>query len=322
MLKILCDWIVFSLFKMDAGSRIGVAINFFIYDSLKILFLLFIMIAIIGFLRSFIALEKAEKWLSGKKYLANIIASIFGAVTPFCSCSSIPIFLSFVRTNIPLGVTFSFLITSPLINEYLVILMLGSFGFKITLAYVFSGLLIGVFSGIIIGKMHLEKYIEKDIISPNDTAEAYEIKINGLFSRMKFGLNEAVDIVKKLWLWVLVGVGIGALIHNYIPQEAILSVINKTGPFSVPIATAIGVPIYGSCAAIVPIAVVLFKKGVPLGTALAFMMATSALSFPEAIILRRAMKIHLIIMFFLITAISICFTGYFLNYLQPLLVLN
>ena len=170
--------------------------------------------------------------------------------------------------------------------------------------------------------MHLEKYIEKDIISPNDTAEAYEIKINGLFSRMKFGLNEAVDIVKKLWLWVLVGVGIGALIHNYIPQEAILSVINKTGPFSVPIATAIGVPIYGSCAAIVPIAVVLFKKGVPLGTALAFMMATSALSFPEAIILRRAMKIHLIIMFFLITAISICFTGYFLNYLQPLLVLN
>ncbi|MBU0468115.1 MAG: permease [Candidatus Omnitrophica bacterium] len=322
MLKILCDWIVYSLFKIDATSRLGETINFFIYDSIKILFLLFFMIAVIGFLRSFISLKKAEKWLSGKKYFANVLASMFGAVTPFCSCSSIPIFLSFVRTNIPLGVTFSFLITSPLINEYLVILMLGFFGWKITVAYVLSGLFIGVVSGILIGNMKLEKYIEKDMIGPKDTADSYEINITGFRSRIKFGIDEAVDIVKKLWVWILVGVGIGSFIHNYIPEEAISSIISKTGIFNVPIATIIGVPMYGSCAAIVPIAVVLFKKGVPLGTALAFMMATSALSLPEAIILRRAMKIHLIIIFFSITAISICFMGYFLNFLQTFLVLG
>ena len=322
MLKVFCDWVVYTILKIESGSRIGDVLHFFLYDSIKILFLLFSMIAVIGVLRSFISLEKAEKWLSGKKIFANVIASMFGAVTPFCSCSSIPIFLTFIRTNVPLGVTFSFLITSPLINEYLVVLMLGFFGWKITVAYVLSGLFIGVVSGILIGNMKLKKYIEKDIIGPNDTAESYEIKVTGFSSRIKFGIDEAISIVKKLWIWILVGVGIGAFIHNYIPEEAISSVISKTGVFSVPIATIIGVPMYGSCAAIVPIAVVLFKKGVPLGTALAFMMATAALSLPEAIILRRAMKLHLIIIFFSITALSICFTGYLFNFLQSFLALG
>jgi uncharacterized membrane protein YraQ (UPF0718 family) len=277
------------------------------------------MISIIGFLRSFLSQEKIKSWIIGKKGWGNFFAALFGAITPFCSCSSIPIFFSFLEAGIPLGVTFSFLITSPLINEYLVVLMIGFFGWKITLAYCISGMFIGIISGIILGRMHLEKYIEKDIVSA-DTEGACEISKKGIKQRILFGINEANCVIRKLWIWVLVGVGLGALIHNYVPQEIVQAIISKTGIFSVPIATLIGVPMYGSCAAIVPIAVVLFQKGFPLGTALAFMMAVAALSLPEAIMLRRAMKLKLIFIFFSITTLGIIFTGYLFNLLQKILV--
>ncbi len=256
----------------------------------------------------------------GKRGAAgNFYAALFGAVTPFCSCSSIPIFLGFLEAGIPLGVTFSFLITSPLINEYLVILMLGFFGWKITLLYVVSGVLIGVVSGLILGRMNLDQYLVADLIEKrgNDIKEELFPAFTG---RLKFGWDEAVSIAKKIWLWVLVGVGIGAAIHNYIPQEMIQKIISKTGIFSVPIATILGVPMYGSCAAIVPIAVVLFQKGIPLGTALAFMMAVAALSLPEAIMLRRAMRLQLIFIFFGITTLAIIVTGYLFNFLQNILI--
>jgi len=276
------------------------------------------MISVIGFLRSFLSQEKVKTWIIGTKGWGNFFASLFGAITPFCSCSSIPLFISFLDAGIPLGVTFSFLVTSPLINEYLVVLMLGFFGWKITLAYIISGMAIGIITGIILGKMKLEKYIEKDIISGN-TEETCEVKPKGIKQRILFGINEAECIVKKLWIWVLIGVGLGALIHNYVPQEAVQSIVSKTGFFSVPIATLIGVPMYGSCAAIVPIAVVLFQKGFPLGTALAFMMAVAALSLPEAVMLRRAMKLKLIVIFFGITTFGIIFIGYLFNLLQKIL---
>jgi len=211
------------------------------------------------------------------------------------------------------------LITSPLINEYLVVLMLGFFGWKITLAYVISGMILGIFSGVILGKMKLEMYLERDIAGSGDEG-ACKVNRKGIGQRIGFGLNEAKCMIKKLWLWVLVGVGIGALIHNYVPQEAIQSIVNKTGPFSVIIAVLAGVPMYGSCAAIVPIAVVLFQKGFPLGTALAFMMAVAALSLPEAVMLRRAMKLKLIAIFFAITSLGIIFTGYLFNVLVRILV--
>jgi len=317
MLQIITDWLVGSVFGLNPASRLAHSLNFFIYDSVKILLLLFFMIAIIGFLRTYLPQRKVKKWLSGMKMgLGNLSASLFGAVTPFCSCSSIPIFLGFLEAGIPLGVTFSFLITSPLINEYLVVLMWGFFGWKITLAYVISGILIGTLSGIILGKMKLEKHLVKDIIAKN--SEIKDVRHEGMKSRVSFGINESVSILKKLWIWVLVGVGIGAIIHNYVPQEVIQRIINAGGIFTVPIATALGVPMYGSCAAIVPIAVVLFQKGIPLGTALAFMMATAALSLPEAIILRRAMKLKLIAIFFGIVTLAIIFTGYMLNALQGL----
>jgi hypothetical protein len=194
--------------------------------------------------------------------------------------------------------------------------MLGFFGWKITALYVLSGMVLGVIIGLIMGKLGLEKYLEKDIVK---SAELKEQNYLNLKERILFGIDEALSILKKLWIWILVGVGVGAIIHNYIPSEVIQSVISKGGIFTVPIAVLLGVPMYGSCAAIVPIAVVLFNKGVPLGTALAFMMATAALSFPEAIILRRAMKLKLILIFFGIVTLGIIFTGYLFNLLQVLL---
>lgn len=250
--------------------------------------------------------------MSKRKGAGHLIAALFGAITPFCSCSSIPIFLGFLEAGVPLGVTFSFLVTSPLINEYLVVLMLGFFGLKITVIYVISGITLGIISGLILGMMRLERFLEKDLISP-DINTFKKTHYKGLKARMGFGLQEAYSIVSKLWIWVLVGVGVGALIHNFVPEEAIHSAISKVGFLSVPIATLLGVPMYGSCAAIVPVAVVLFNKGIPLGTALAFMMATAALSLPEAILLRRAMKLELIAIFFGIVTIGIIITGYLFN---------
>ena len=319
MLQITVDWFLYNLVGLDSSSRIIQSLNFFIYDSVKILFLLFWMILIIGFIRTYIPQNKIKEWLSGKrKGIGNLMASLFGAATPFCSCSSIPLFISFLEAGIPLGVTFSFLITSPLVNEYLVVLMFGIFGWKITLAYVLSGILIGVIGGLVLGSMKLEKNLVKDLISSNSKVNK-DKEYNGIKKRLLFGLNESLSIIKKLWLWILIGVGIGAIIHNYVPSELIQGLINKGGIFAVPIATIIGVPLYGSCAGIVPIAAALFQKGIPIGTALAFMMAVSALSLPEAVMLRRAMNLKLIAIFFAITALAIIFIGYLLNILQPIL---
>lgn len=319
MLRLIADWLIYGLFRLPPHSRLGEIANFFIYDTLKIILLLFVMISVVGFLRTFLPQEKIKSWLSQKKGLGHLLAAAFGAVTPFCSCSSIPIFISFLKAGVPLGITFSFLITSPLINEYLVVLMLGFFGWKITLAYVVSGMIIGVSCGIILGRMRLEQYIEEDIAGA-DSGALTVTQYKDLKERLQFGLQEALAITKRLWPWILFGVGIGALIHNLVPEEMVQQVVSKAGVFSVPIATLIGVPMYGSCAAIVPIAVVLFQKGFPLGTALAFMMAVAALSLPEAVMLRRAMKLKLIAIFFGITSLAIMLTGYLLNFLQKLLV--
>ncbi len=308
-----------NIFSLDITSRLGGFVNFFIYDSLKIMLLLFVMISIVGYLRTYLPSSKVREWIAKQnKIFGHLLASIFGAITPFCSCSSIPLFLSFLRAGIPMGITFSFLITSPLVNEYLVVLMLGFFGWKITAIYVLSGIIVGVISGMVLGGMKLEKYLVKDI--HNNGKLDKEVMYDGFKERMRFGLGEAVKIVKKLWYWILFGVGLGAVIHNFVPQELIHSVISRTGMFTVPIAVVIGVPMYGSCAAIVPIAVALFQKGIPLGTALAFMMAVSALSLPEAIILRRAMNLRLIAAFFGIVAAGIIVIGYLINALSGWMV--
>lgn len=313
------DWFIYDVLSLSPEAPAAGMVHFFIYDTIKILLLLFVMIAVIGVLRSFLPQQRLKEWLKGKGMMGNFYAALFGAVTPFCSCSSIPIFLGFMKAGAPLGVTFSFLITSPIINEYLVVLMLGFFGWKITAVYVAAGILVGILGGWILEKMKLERFLEQDIAGEGQSNFQMPV-FQGLVSRIRFGIHESVSIIKKIWIWVVVGVGIGALIHNYVPREAIESIMKTTGVFSVPLAVLIGVPIYGSCAAIVPIAVVLFQKGVPLGTAMGFMMAVSALSLPEAIMLRRAMKLPMIGAFFLVVTIYIIIIGYLLNFLQPMLI--
>jgi len=224
-----------------------------------------------------------------------------------------------VSAGISLGVTFTFLIVSPLINEYLVVLMAASFGWKIAVLYVISGLTIGITAGIILGKLRLEKYINTDLFTNQYDVDNTTTEYPDFNSHLKYGYNEALSITIKIWYWVVVGVGVGAFIHNYVPQETIQSIIEKAGVFGVPVAIILGVPMYGSCAAIVPIAVALFQKGVPLGTALSFMMAIAALSIPEAIMLRRAIKLQLILIFFAITTVAIIITGYLFNILQVLM---
>ena len=306
------DWI-----GMDPESRLTGAIHFFLYDTIKIFWLLAVMIFAIGVVRTWLPEQRLKQWMSRGGLWGNLIAALFGAITPFCSCSSIPIFISLLKAGVPLGITFSFLITSPIINEYLVVLMAGEFGLPVTVAYVASGLLIGTLGGAVLGKLKLEKHLESDIIaSAAENSQEVEYTFQ---KRLRYGFEEAISVIKQIWLWVLVGVGIGAFIHNYVPQETIHGLMEATGIFSVPIATALGVPMYGSCAAIVPIAVVLFQKGIPLGTALAFMMAMAALSLPEAIMLRRIMRLKLIAIYFAITALAIIFTGYLLNALAQFL---
>lgn len=317
MLLELTDALLYDLLGLDPDSRFHSAIHFFFYDTVKIFFLLAVMIFAIGVIRTWLPDEKLKRWMSSGGIWGNLVATLFGAITPFCSCSSVPIFISLLKAGAPLGVTFSFLITSPLINEYLVILMAGEFGLPIALAYVISGLIVGTSAGIILGRMKLERYLENDILS---SASANEETVKHTWkTRLKYGWDEAVSVIRQIWLWVLVGVGIGAFIHNYVPEEMIRNMMSATGIFSAPIATFLGVPMYGSCAAIVPVAVVLFEKGIPLGTALAFMMGMAALSLPEAIMLRRTMKLPLIAIFFGITSVGIIATGYLLNALAPML---
>ncbi|MBT5925836.1 MAG: permease [Verrucomicrobia bacterium] len=311
MLLRITDLLIYDWIGLDPESRFGGTVHFFVYDTCKIFLLLAVMVFTIGFIRTYLPEHKLKRWMSAGGLWGNGIAALFGAITPFCSCSSIPIFISLLKAGVPLGVTFSFLITSPIINEYLVILMAGEFGIPITAAYVTSGLLIGTIAGAVLGRMKLEHFLENDITS--STGHEEQVIDHTFGSRVRFGYFESISVIRQIWIWVMVGVGVGAFIHNYVPQETIHRLMSATGIFSVPIATILGVPMYGSCAAIVPIAVVLFEKGIPLGTALAFMMAMAALSLPEAIMLRRTMHLPLIALYFGITTVAIILTGYLLN---------
>lgn len=294
-------------------GRLADTITFFIYDSIKIIFLLAVMIAAISYLRTYVPPSKIKAWLSKGKYgSSNLVASFLGAATPFCSCSSIPLFLSMLKAGVPIGTAFSFIITSPILNEYLVVIMLTFFGWKITVAYAVLGIAIGTLSGLILGKMNIKHLIEEDFKN-NLKDEVFKTQK----ARLKSAYKETLKLLKKLWYWVVAAVALGALIHNYVPENLIHNLVAKTGALGVPLAVILGVPMYASCAAIIPVAFVLFSKGIPLGTTLAFMMATSALSFPEAIILRRAMKLKLIGIFFGIVTIGIIVIGYVMNILQP-----
>ncbi len=332
------DWLFYDLAGLNPEVVWIAALHFFVYDTVKIFLLLAVMIFLIGVGRSFLPESTLRRWMGSRGPWGYVIAAVFGAVTPFCSCSSIPIFISLLKAGVPLGVTFSFLITSPIINEYLVILLANSFGIPITIAYVASGLTIGIGAGMILNRLHLDQWLEKDLLAPSkltaelamagpgsaspdgEMGETAPAKAPALTwaQRLRIGYDEAATIIRQIWVWVLVGVAIGAAIHNFVPRESLEGIMAATGIFSVPLATLLGVPLYGSCAAIVPVAVALFDKGIPLGTALAFMMAMAALSIPEAVMLRRVIRLPLIGLFFGITTIGIMLVGYLLNLLSAL----
>ncbi len=283
--------------------------------------MLFVAVSLFSFLRTYISKEKIEKYLGKKSFKNYFIASFFGAITPFCSCSSIPIFVSFIKTQVPIGIAFAFLITSPITNQYLFSMMLGLFGYKISILYVLNGILIGSICGMIFDRMRLEKYILEDIKKSSltqcrENKEEYFLSIT---DRLRYGVKESFELIKKLWLWIVISVFIAAVLEAYLPKQKIEAIISKAGFWDVPIAVALGVPIYASCVSILPVAYVLFTKGLPLGTTLSFLMSTSALCLPEAIILRRIMKTKLILIFFGFVSISITITGYLFNFLERLI---
>ena len=311
------NYFTYQILPLNPETGVGSILNFFLYDVIKILSLLFIMISILGVVRSYLPEKKIKTWIENRNpILGHFAASLFGAITPFCSCSSVPIFVSFIKAEFPLGVAFSFLITSPILNEYLFVLMTGYFGIKVAIMYAITGILLGTAVGLIFSKIGLEKYLVKDLAEPKQCCSGSKKEVELVFKdRVVFGINEGASIVKKIWKWVFFGIAVGAAIHNYIPTETIQNAVGAGGIFAVPLSVLLGVPLYGSCAAIVPIAVVLFNKGLPLGTALAFMMAVSALSLPEAIILKRVMSQKLISIFFSVVFVGIISIGYLFNHI-------
>ncbi|CAF29758.1 permease [Methanococcus maripaludis] len=307
-------YIVENILNMSMDTAIGSSVHFFIYDSLKIVILLSIMIFSISYIRSYFPPEKTKKILERYSGVSgNIMASLLGTVTPFCSCSSVPIFIGFIEAGVPLGVTLSFLITSPIVNEAAFAVLLASFGWQIAMIYVVSGVIIGVVGGLIIGKLGMENQVEEYVYSIRSRAR--KIKELTQKERLKFAYDSTRDIVKRVWLYILIGIGIGAIIHGYAPEEVLAKYAGPENPLAVIFATIIAVPLYSNALGTIPIAEALIGKGVGIGTALAFMMATTALSFPEAVLLRKVIKPKLIAVFFGITSIAIVITGYLFNIL-------
>ena len=299
--------------KIDTTSPLYSATNFFIYDSIKILILLAVIIFIVSFIRTYFAPEKVRLYLAKKnKYLGNVLASLLGIITPFCSCSAVPLFLGFVEAGVPLGATFSFLVASPMINEVALVMLLGMFGFKIAIIYIISGLLIAIFSGIIIDRLKMENLLA-DFVLKNKINNTFEITDKSFKERISYANYYTLDIIKKVWLYVLIGIGIGAWIHGYVPADFLAKYAGSDNWFAVPLVTLIGIPLYSNAAGIIPLIGALTEKGVAMGTALSFMMAVTALSLPEFIILKKVMKTKLIIIYASIVGLGIIFTGYLFN---------
>ena len=314
-IQIFANWLVYSLFNLQQGSVIGGAINFFIYDSIKIFILLAVIIFAVSYIRTYLAPEKVKKILSKKiEIFGNMTASTVGIFTPFCSCSAVPLFIGFIESGVPLGITFSYLIAAPLINEVAAVLLWGLFGWKIALLYIASGWIISVIAGFILGKMHLEKYVE-DYVYKIKIKQDLKLEKKTQKERVKDAYDEVKSIIKKVFPYVLIGIAIGAFIHGYAPENLLTQIAGKGNWLAVPIAVLIGVPLYSNAAGVIPIVSSLIEKGLPLGTALAFMMAVVALSLPEIIILRKVLKTKLLIIYVAIVTAGIIFTGYLFNWI-------
>lgn len=313
------DWLVYDLINLDRNAHLAKALNFFIYDSVKILLLLVIVIFFMGIVNSYFPIDRVKNFLSRNKLfgLEYLMASLFGVVTPFCSCSSVPLFIGFVRGGIPLGVTFSFLITSPLVNEVAIGLFVGLFGLKTTIIYVISGVLLGTISGMILSKLKLEKHLSPWVLEVLANAQRdqdlFQQEKQSLLQRLPIIWAEVINILKGVIPYVLVGIAIGGLMHGYIPNGFFEQYMSKDNLLAVPIATLMAVPMYSNASGVLPIVQVLVAKGIPLGTAIAFMMGVVGLSLPEAMLLKKVMTIKLIGIFFGIVTVCIIISGYLFN---------
>lgn len=313
-LQPISDFIVDNIFRMTKGAHLTETIRFFIFEVPKVMLLLVLIIFFVGIVRTFFTPEKTRKALEGKSlFTGNIMAALLGIVTPFCSCSAIPLFLGFVEAGIPIGVTFSFLIAAPMVNEVAVILLLGMFGWKVTLIYVVTGLLIAVLSGFIIEKLKLQKYVAEWVFQvKTGNQDEEDVKLS-VYKRVQSGYKSVKEIVGKIWLYIVIGVGIGAGAHGYVPEDFLGSLLGEGNWYGVPLAIVLGVPMYSNAAGIIPIVSVLIEKGVSLGTALAFMMSVIALSLPEVIILKKVLKWQLIAVFVGVVSTGIIIVGYVFN---------
>lgn len=321
MIQNFADWLVFSIIGLDNETAFGSAVNFFVYDSIKILLLLFLISALMGIVNAYFPVERLRNYLSSHRLygLQYLLASLFGAITPFCSCSSIPLFIGFVKGGIPLGVTLSFLITSPLVNEVAVAMFLGSFGIKATMVYVISGILLGCVGGFVLGRMHLEPYLsdwvkQVQLQSEKQTAE-WEQERTSFMQRLPIVIRDSWRIVRGVLLYIFIGIGIGAFMHGFVPEGFFEQYMSRDNWYAVPLSVMLAVPMYANAAGIVPVIEVFVAKGIPLGTAIAFMMAVVGLSLPEATLLKKVMTWRLIAVFFITVMLFIILSGYLFNFL-------
>jgi len=309
----LTNYLVDDLFQMTKGAHLAEAIRFFIFEVPKVLLLLTLIIFCVGIIRTYFSPERTRKALEGKSLLTgNVLASVLGIVTPFCSCSAIPLFLGFIESGIPLGVTFSFLISAPMINEVAVVLLFGLFGWKTAFIYIATGLVIAITAGWIIGRLHLETWVE-DWVYKMKAVEQPEEEQFTFAIRVKRGFEAVREIVGKVWIYVIIGIAVGAGVHGYVPQDFMASFMGKSVWYSVPLSVLIGIPLYSNAAGIIPIVSALIEKGAALGTSLAFMMSVIGLSLPEMIILRKVLKMPLILTFIGIVGTGIMTVGFLFN---------
>lgn len=309
----LADFLAFDLLNLSPDSRLGQAAQFFLYDTPKVLMLLSLVVFAVGILRSFFTPARTRKILAGRREaVGNVLAALLGIATPFCSCSAVPLFIGFVTAGIPLGVTFSFLIAAPMVNEVALVLLFGLLGWKVAALYLVTGLTIAILAGWTIGRLHMEKYVEEWVKHVLATGAETDMPGN-LRERLRYGRQAVADIVGRVWIYVILGIAVGATIHGYVPEGFMASIMGKSAWWSVPLAVLLGIPMYANAAGVVPILQALLEKGAALGTALAFMMSVIALSLPEMVILRKVLKPALIATFVGVVGSGILLVGYLFN---------
>lgn len=322
MIQRFADWLVFFVFGMNAESRIGMAVHFFFYDTIKILILLFLISAAMGVINAYFPINRVRNYLTKHKMfgLQYFLAAVLGAITPFCSCSSVPLFIGFVKGGIPMGVTLAFLISSPLLSEIAIAMFWGTFGLKVTMVYVISGLILSMIGGMILERFHLERFLTPWMIElqKNSIAETDEWKTEKIsfWKRLPNIVFESWKIVRGVLIYVIIGIGLGAAMHGFVPDGFFESILSADKWYSVPLAVIAAVPVYANAAGIVPIVEVFVQKGIAIGTAIAFMMAVIGLSFPEAMLLKKVMTWKLIGIFFGVTAFLIIISGWLFNCLM------